>query len=85
MHHYHYLFLTHSIIISFQNFNDILFVKQLSRILRIFIAKNDHSSKVLAHPSFEKIKRLNQNFNMSLSETQPKIKIPHFRTCMMFM
>ena len=105
LYHYHYFFLTLFIIVSFQNLNDVLFVKQLSKAFTKFCrdflkngqnigsffrnreishvclchARTVHPYKWRTHPSFEKKKekRLNQIFNMSLCETQPKIKIDH--------
>ena len=75
-----YSFLTFSIIVSFQRLNDFLFVKQLSKAFMKFLCKNvcDTSARCIplnSGPSYEKFLRLNQIFNLSLYETQPKFKI----------
>ena len=46
VHHYHYFFSTLSIIVSFQNLDDFLFVKQISKN-RIFFLKRDYKMKSL--------------------------------------
>ena len=83
-HHYHYFSLTLTILVSFENFDGFIFIKQLSKPLTKFHCKNvcAMSARCILKNSgptqvLKKKLKTEPNVQLSLSETQMKIKIDH--------